>query len=124
VVREQAANVEASVDISTHRSGPALVLTIQDSRVDAAVAIDFKEAVRNAAEMESGSPVILDLSQVTFLDSSGLGAVVAVMKLLGSDRPLQLAGLTPPVAKVFRLTRMDSVFTIHAHAPGNLKAVG
>ena len=112
------------MDISTHRSGPALVLTIQDSRVDAAVAIDFKEAVRNAAEMESGSPVILDLSRVTFLDSSGLGAVVAVMKLLGSDRPLQLAALTPPVAKVFRLTRMDSVFTIHAQAPGSLKAVG
>ena len=56
---------------------------------------------------------MLDLSRVGFLDSSGLGAVVAVMKLIGPNRKLELAGLTPNVDKVFRLTRMDSIFTIH-----------
>lgn len=110
------------MDISTTRVGPALVIAVKESRIDAAVAIEFKETVRAAAE-ESGNPVILDLSRVTFLDSSGLGAVVAVMKLLGSGRPLELAGLTPAVAKVFRLTRMDSVFTIHAQAPGGAPAL-
>lgn len=105
------------MDISTTRTGPALVIAVNESRIDAAVAIEFKETVRAAAD-EPGNPVILDLSRVTFLDSSGLGAVVAVMKLLGAARPLELAGLTPPVAKVFRLTRMDSVFTIHPSAPG------
>jgi anti-sigma B factor antagonist len=54
---------------------------------------------------------------VAFLDSSGLGAVVAVKKLMGPDRRLDLACLTPAVDKVFRLTRMDSVFTIHAALP-------
>jgi anti-sigma B factor antagonist len=34
------------------------------------------------------------------------------MKLLGSDRPLHLAGLTPIVSKVFALTRMERVFKI------------
>ncbi len=111
------------MDICTTRSGTALVIAVNETRIDAAVAIDFKEAVRNAAET-AGNPVILDLSQVTFLDSSGLGAVVAVMKLLGTDRPLELAGLTVPVAKVFRLTRMDSVFTIHPQPPGHLQAAG
>ncbi len=57
--------------------------------------------------------VVLDLSSVGFLDSSGLGAVVAVMKALGPVRRLELSGLTPTVEKVFRLTRMDSVFIIH-----------
>ncbi len=111
------------MDIATSRAGPALVITVNDSRIDAAVAIEFKEAVRTEAEAP-GSPVILDLSRVGFLDSSGLGAVVAVMKLLGPGRPLELAGLTPPVAKVFRLTRMDSVFTIHQCPPGALRAAG
>lgn len=111
------------MDIATSRAGQALVIAVNDSRIDAAVAIEFKEAVRTAAEAP-GSPVILDLSRVTFLDSSGLGAVVAVMKLLGPDRRLELAGLTPPVAKVFRLTRMDGVFTIHPTPPGALQAAG
>jgi anti-sigma B factor antagonist len=39
------------------------------------------------------------------------------MKFLAPARKLELAGLTPTVEKVFRLTRMDSVFTIHADAP-------
>ena len=111
------------MDICSTRSGPALIIAVNETRIDAAVAIDFKEAVRTAAE-SPGNPVILDLSQVVFLDSSGLGAVVAVMKLLGVDRPLQLSGLTAPVAKVFRLTRMDSVFTIHSQPPGHLQAAG
>lgn len=111
------------MDITTRKSGPALVITVNDTRVDAAVAIEFKETIRTEAE-ETGGPVILDLSNVTFLDSSGLGAVVAVMKLLGKDRPLELAGLTEPVAKVFRLTRMDSIFTIHPQVPDDLRAAG
>jgi anti-sigma B factor antagonist len=61
---------------------------------------------------------------VNFLDSSGLGAVVAVMKLLMPARKLELAGLTATVEKVFRLTRMDSVFTIHTVVPGALRDVG
>lgn len=111
------------MDITTSHAGKALVISVQAPRVDAAVAIEFKEAVRSAAEL-SGTPVILDLSRVTFLDSSGLGAVVAVMKLLGNERPLELAGLTPTVAKVFRLTRMDSIFRIHPQVPGTMQAFG
>lgn len=111
------------MDITARQEGQALVIAVNDSRVDAAVAIEFKEAVRNAAE-SPGAPVILDLSKVGFLDSSGLGAVVAVMKLLAPDRRLELAGLTPAVARVFRLTRMDRIFTIHDRAPGALKAAG
>jgi len=114
---------EGIVDISTNQTTSGLLIRVNEPRIDAAVAIEFKEAVRTAADGKEG-PVILDLGNVTFLDSSGLGAVVAVMKLLGSDRPLHLAALTPPVAKVFRLTRMDSIFTIHQHAPHELKATG
>jgi anti-sigma B factor antagonist len=46
--------------------------------------------------------------------------VVAVMKLLAPDSRLELSGLTPAVEKVFRLTRMDTIFTIHRSVPGDL----
>jgi len=39
---------------------------------------------------------------------------VAVMKSLAPGRRPELAGLRPNVEKVFRLTRLDSVFRIHA----------
>lgn len=87
------------------------VLVLED-RIDAASAIQFKEKMRDLTS-SGDQRVVLDLARVQFLDSSGLGAIVAVKKMLGPDRMLDLSGLTPTVEKVFRLTRMDSIFTIH-----------
>lgn len=87
------------------------IITVADSRIDAAMAIQFKEDMRSETD---GGPerVILDLSSVDFVDSSGLGAIVAWLKQMGAGRRLDLAGLTPTVDKVFRLTRMDTVFRL------------
>lgn len=96
---------------STEMDGTQIV-TVNAERIDAAMAIQFKEDMR--VETEVGPErVVLDLSHVNFVDSSGLGAIVAAMKQLGKDRRLDLAGLTPMVDKVFRLTRMDTVFNLY-----------
>ena len=111
------------MELSAETTSAGLILRLGASRIDAAGAIDFKEAVRAASET-AGSPVILDLGTVTFLDSSGLGALVAVMKFLGPERPLHLASVQPNVAKVLRLTQMDKVFTIHPDVQTVLQAAG
>lgn len=90
-----------------------LSVIVMEDRIDAASAIQFKEKMREVTE-SGDQRVVLDLARVLFLDSSGLGAIVAVKKLLGPDRMLELSGLTPTVKKVFRLTRMDTIFTIHS----------
>lgn len=104
------------MDLATETHDDLLIVRAMEDRIDAAGAIQFKEQMRSICQ-NSHSRVMLDLSRVAFLDSSGLGAVVAVMKLLGPGRRLELAALTPTVAKVFRLTRMDTVFTIHDCVP-------
>lgn len=105
------------MDLATEMQGDMLLVRVAEARLDAAIAIQFKEAMRGLAA-EGPPRVVLDLGRVGFLDSSGLGAVVAVMKALGPGRQLELAALTPAVARVFRLTRMDTIFTIHPEAPG------
>jgi len=103
------------MQLERHDYGEAILIKVKEPRIDAAVAIQFKDRVRELAG-DSASRVLLDMEQVEFLDSSGLGAVVAAMKQLGPDRKLELAGLTPTVDKVFRLTRMDTIFKIHTDA--------
>ena len=103
--------------------GDLLIVTAMENRIDAAGAIQFKDRMRDIVKVPARR-VLLDLSRVGFLDSSGLGAVVAVMKLLGPERKLELVGLTPTVAKVFRLTRMDTIFTIHPALPEGLRHAG
>lgn len=89
----------------------ARIVTVNADRIDAAMAIQFKEDMRG--ETKAGPDrIILDLTAVDFIDSSGLGAIVAAMKQLDAHRQMDLAGLTPSVEKVFRLTRMDTVFNL------------
>jgi len=103
------------MELSFEDIGDLRVIKAQEDRIDAAVAIQFKDRMR---ELTDSGParLLLDLSRVAFLDSSGLGAVVAAFKQAAPERQLELAGLSPTVEKVFKLTRMDSVFTIHASA--------
>ena len=101
------------MELSTTRHADMTIVHVPAPRIDAAAAIAFKDAMREAVGTEPDH-VVLDLGQVTFVDSSGLGAIVAVMKSMGDGRRLDHASLTPDVAKVFRLTRMDTVFLIHA----------
>ena len=99
------------MNMTSEASNALQILKVEEKRIDAVAAIQFKDKVRElTAEHETA--VVLDLSNVDFIDSSGLGAIVAAMKQLGSDRPLHLAGLTPIVSKVFALTRMERVFKI------------
>ena len=100
------------MDLKTEIKNSAAVVTVQARRIDSAAAIQFKDAMRSATGAVKGR-IVLDLAQVHFVDSSGLGAIVAAMKTLGPERRLDLAGLTPDVDKVFRLTRMDTIFDIY-----------
>ncbi len=88
------------------------VVTVDAERIDAAMAIQFKDDMRSTTD-DGPARVILDLTKVNFVDSSGLGAIVAAMKQVGPNRKLDLASLSPMVGKVFRLTRMDTVFNIY-----------
>ena len=64
--------------------------------------------------------LVLDMGAVDFIDSSGLGAIVSAMKTRTEGAPLELAALTEKVVKVFRLTRMDGMFTLHESVPAAL----
>ena len=98
--------------LSTNYHGSIFLVTADMNRIDAAITIQFKDDMRVKID-ETAHQFVLDLTRVSFIASSGLGAIVASMKQLGVDKKLDLAGLSETVAKVFRLTRMDMVFTIH-----------
>ena len=100
------------MDLSSAVEGDILVVTVNESRIDASVAIQFKDRMREETDAVTGR-VVLNLEQVDFIDSSGLGAIVAAMKQLGTNHRMDLSCLNENVDKVFRLTRMDTVFRIH-----------
>ncbi|WP_371157906.1 STAS domain-containing protein [Jannaschia sp. 2305UL9-9] len=104
------------MQITREKRGDILALTLQVQRLDAAGALAFKEQMRSAVADHDGR-ILLDMEQVGFLDSSGLGALVASMKMLGQGRRLELARCGAIVTKVLKLTRMDTVFVMHDRLP-------
>lgn len=92
-----------------------VIVGVDETRLDAAMAIRFKDRLREVVARH-GPLIMLDLSRVDFMDSSGLGAILAIRRTLPASRRLELTGLTPNVDRVFKLTRMDTIFTIHPPA--------
>lgn len=111
------------MDLQAEQFQDVLVIRAVQDRIDAACAIRFKDKMREMTQIDARR-VILDMSQIAFIDSSGLGAIVAAMKAIGPDRKLELSGLTYTVKKVFHLTRMDTIFQIHESLPFDLAKAG
>ena len=61
------------------------------------------------------SPVrlVVDLSDVAFMDSSGLGALVSGWQLTRDDGLFRIAGANPVVSRVLSITGMEDVFAIY-----------
>lgn len=71
--------------------------------LDVATVSILLDAVRAAGPFEGD--VVLDLSELTFMDSTGLGALVAISKDLSGT--LIIAGASPQVRKLMALVRAD-----------------
>jgi len=97
--------------ISQSDLGTALGVTIEENRIDASNAEELKSAVEELVDAGHAT-LVIDMSQVEFIDSRGLGTCIALMKLLEKRGALGLCGLQPNVRGVFRLTRLDRVFRI------------
>jgi len=102
------------IDVKQDRG--VTVVDLLMKRLDASVAVPFKEALLEIVRA-GNSRVVLDMSGVEFVDSSGLGSLVSILKAVGSQGVLAVCGLRPTVHSLFKLTRMDKVFALYATSP-------
>ena len=109
--------------IDVIREGGVPVIVPRVKRLDASVAPAFKQAVVQVVQ-GGERRLLLDLADVEFLDSSGLGSLVSILKALGSQGTLAVCGAKGPVLSLFKLTRMDKVFAIHADRAEALARMG
>ncbi len=98
--------IEASEEVG------AFVLVLKTERLDAAHAPSFRAS---ALPLVAGKGlVVLDLRHVQFVDSTGLGCIVAVQKRITPNGRLRLANVGPRVAALLRLTGLERIFPTFA----------
>ncbi len=88
------------------------IVTPAATRLDAATAPALRDTLLGRIE-QGAHLLLLDLSGVAFLDSSALGALIATAKRMGPLGRFGVSGVQPAVARLFALTHMDRVFSIH-----------
>lgn len=89
-----------------------VVVRLLETRLGADKAPNFKRTM--GRYLQAGNKqLVLDLCRVEFIDSSGLGAILSVLKQMGDDGKLAICSATEPVASMFKLTRMDRVFAFY-----------
>lgn len=97
--------------LAVKRERGVAVIAPTVKRLDASVAPAFKQAVVQLIE-GGDTRLVLDLAGLEFLDSSGLGAMVSILKALGQRGVVVVCGARGGVLSLFQLTRMDKVFPI------------
>ena len=100
------------MQIATTPGSDRFVITVS-GEVDLASSPELDTAI--IAAIESGaSSVVIDLTDVSFMDSSGLGVIVRGLKRCReADKDLDLVITNERVLKVFGITGLDQVIPIH-----------
>jgi len=103
---------EQLMNLQIEEHGQAMLLIVLEERLDAHNSGELKTQMLKL--FEEGKPnLVIDLQQVKFVDSSGLGAMVSGFKNASSrNGTLKLAGLQLQVKSMFELTRLHRVFEI------------
>jgi anti-sigma B factor antagonist len=106
-----------------HRmEGNTLVVKILAARLDATSAPEVKRQIGDW--IRSGHRrLVLDVSDVEFIDSSGLHTLVFALKQLGSYQDLAISGPRDAVVNMFKLTRLYQIFNIFSDSEKAIAAL-
>ena len=103
------------MDITTKKDGQLAVIELSGG-LAAREAPAVKEALLDV--LESGAKkLVVDMEAVSFIDSSGLAALVStLLSARSNEADVALCGLTPAVRSVLELTRLHRVFNVYEDA--------
>ncbi len=111
-----------SLQITTHHHETNTAVLTIEGRLNAVTANDLKNNIK-ALVADQKNHLILDLAKVTFIDSSGLSAIVSGLKTTREQGgSLKLVGLSDKTKRVFELTRLARVFEFYPDVEKALEA--
>jgi anti-sigma B factor antagonist len=101
-------------DVKTDKVDDGTYVISLTGEVDLYTAPEFKQQLLNVIA-EGGKDVVVDFTNTTFIDSTTLGVLVGgVKRLRAEEGRLSLVCSDRNITKIFEITGLDRVFTIHA----------
>jgi anti-sigma B factor antagonist len=92
--------------------GSAFIARPTEKNLDASNVKAFRAAI--VPQLEQHDKVVLDLSNVEFIDSAGVGTLISCLRIVTERQgQLRLCGLNRAVRALFELMRMHRLFEVH-----------
>ena len=99
------------MEIKTREEKEAIIIALE-GEVDISVTDPIREKFKKLTD-EKRKSILVNMTGVPYIDSSGLGMLVETMQEAGKyGGEIKLVGLTADVKKVFELTRLNKFFHI------------
>jgi anti-sigma B factor antagonist len=103
---------EMPMEMKTRKQGRYAVVALT-GEIDLQCSPQVREEILH--RLDERQSVLVDLSQVTYIDSSGIASLVeGLQHARGRRLEFALVGIQDAVMQVFKLTRLDAVFPMHA----------
>jgi anti-sigma B factor antagonist len=100
------------MELTVDQTGDVGVAVIPVDELDASNAGEFKRDMLPV--LQTNTKLVLDLSRLNFVDSSGLGALLSCLRqLTARSGDLKLCGMSKQVRALFELVRMHRIFDIY-----------
>jgi len=98
--------------VRSESPGPGIVILVPTEDIDMSRSPILRTAIKG--ELKPGlDSLIIDLSEVQYMDSSGLATLVEAMRMAKNlTIDLHLAAMTPKVRAIFDIARLDAFFSI------------
>ncbi len=99
------------MDLTSEMLDEVMVVSLHVAKLDASNAGEFKIAIKEL--IVNSNKVVLDITPLRFIDSSGLGAILSCLRLTtheGGD--LKICGMSQSVRLFFELVRMHKIIEI------------
>lgn len=100
------------MDLETKKNGEITIVKPLSKSIDVTVSHYFKGIIVDLIN-QGNAQFLIDLSHVNFIDSSGLGSLISILKNISyNNGNIALCSIQHPVMNMFNLTRMNAVFKI------------
>jgi anti-sigma B factor antagonist len=100
------------LEVETGTAGDAALLTLQ-GEIDVYTAPRLRQAIIDLVD-GGATKIVVDMAKVDFLDSTGLGVLVGGLKRVRmKDGSLTIVATQDKILKIFDITGLNKVFTIH-----------